>query len=400
MVLLQGSKVKGPLLLLAVLFFSLFFGGLLPTEWKSVAYGVSLTIKEVLIFVLPTLIFSYVFSSMVNLQRRAMHFVLLVVPLVCLSNFTSTWLAYFCGSLFIPNEIAVTGFMDSDANLLAPWQLKLPQLVSNDLALFFGMIMGIASAFKVPNSAKRWSQNLLAFSNGVLNRFFVPIMPIFILGFTLKLEHDQVLKALCQNYLTIFLMIFGTAFGYILLVYGALSRLRLKIWWQYLSNMWPAALAGFSTMSSAAAMPLTLHAAEKNTQRPDISGPVIPATVNIHLVGDCFAIPIFALAILLSFGHGFPDIQSYAAFVFYFVLAKFAVAGVPGGGILVMLPVLQQHLGFSSEMLSLITVLYIIFDPVVTAANVFGNGAFVIFFSNVFEHLKGLQVRKTGEVGS
>src|SRR3989338_7084773 len=43
-----------------------------------------------------------------------------------------------------------------------------------------------------------------------------------------------------------------------------------------------------------AAMPLTLLAAEKNTGRPEISGPVIPATVNIHLLGDCFAIPIFA----------------------------------------------------------------------------------------------------------
>jgi len=384
MSLIRGSKVKGPLILLVVLFFSLLFGRFVPVAFKALAYGVSLTIKEVLIFVLPVLIFSFVFSSMVNLQRRAMQFVLLIVPLVCLSNFTSTWLAYLCGSLFIPHGIAVSSFTELSSNLASLWDFKLPKLVSNDSALLLGFILGLTSAFKFPDRSKGWSEKLTNLSNGVLNKFFVPIMPIFILGFTLKLEHDQVLQALCQNYLGIFLIIFSAAFGYILLVYGAMAGFKIKLWRQYLSNMWPAALAGFTTMSSAAAMPLTLLAAEKNTSQPEISGPVIPATVNIHLVGDCFAIPIFALAIMLSFGNGFPDASAYAVFVLYFVLAKFAVAGVPGGGILVMLPVLEQHLGFSSEMLSLITALYIIFDPVVTSANVLGNGGFVIFFSKVF----------------
>ena len=212
-------------------------------------------------------------------------------------------------------------------------------------------------------------------------------MPIFILGFTLKLENDQVLQLLCQNYLAIFLIIFCSAFGYILLAYGFLNRFQVKAWWFSLKNMAPAVLSGFSTMSSAAAMPMTLLAAEKNTSRPEISGSVIPATVNIHLVGDCFAIPIFALAILLSFDGAIPDLKIYAAFSLYFILAKFAVAGVPGGGILVMLPVLEQHLGFSGEMLSLITALYIIFDPIVTAANVMGNGAFAIFFVKIFDSL-------------
>lgn len=63
-------------------------------------------------------------------------------------------------------------------------------------------------------------------------------------------------------------------------------------------------------------------------------------------------------------------------FTFYFVLAKFSVAAIPGGGIIVMLPILEGYLGFNGEMMSLITALYILFDPVITCANVFGNGAF------------------------
>jgi Na+/H+-dicarboxylate symporter len=118
---------------------------------------------------------------------------------------------------------------------------------------------------------------------------------------------------------------------------------------------------------------------------------VSPATVNIHLIGDCFAIPIFALAVMKSFGMAEPAFTSYLIFASYFVLAKFSVAAVPGGGILVMLPILETHLGFNGEMLSLITALYILFDPVITSANVFGNGGFAM----VMDRLSGALSTKT-----
>jgi Na+/H+-dicarboxylate symporter len=71
-------------------------------------------------------------------------------------------------------------------------------------------------------------------------------------------------------------------------------------------------------------------------------------------------------------------------FTFYFVIAKFSVAAIPGGGIMVMVPVLIECLGFNSDMISLIISIYILFDPVITAANVFGNGAFAKFIDSVF----------------
>ena len=71
-----------------------------------------------------------------------------------------------------------------------------------------------------------------------------------------------------------------------------------------------------------------------------------------------------------------PSLVEYMVFALYFVIAKFSVAAIPGGGILVMLPILEKHLGFTGEMMSLITSIYILFDPVITFGNVFGNGAF------------------------
>ncbi len=79
--------------------------------------------------------------------------------------------------------------------------------------------------------------------------------------------------------------------------------------------------------------PLTIIGAKNNAANKDLARSVIPATVNIHLIGDCFATPILAFAILKSFGLNDPSIFNYMIFSFYFIMAKFSVAAIPGGGI-------------------------------------------------------------------
>ena len=159
-------------------------------------------------------------------------------------------------------------------------------------------------------------------------------------------------------------------------MYFLLSNCKLRGLFNSIKNMLPAAISGFSTMSSAASMPLTIIGVENNTKLKDLARSVVPATVNIHLIGDCFAIPILAYAVLKNYSMVEPSLVQYIIFAVYFVLAKFSVAAVPGGGVIVMLPILEAHLGFNAEMLSLITALYILFDPVITCVNVLGNGAF------------------------
>jgi len=200
--------------------------------------------------------------------------------------------------------------------------------------------------------------------------------------------HDGVMLVIVRDYAVIFGIVACSAFLYIALLYFAASHFQPKVFARSVRNMMPATIAGFGTCSSAAAMPLTILGTEKNSKDPDIARSIIPATVNIHLIGDCFAIPIFAFAVMKSFGFPEPTLVNYLIFALYFVLAKFSVAAVPGGGILVMLPILQTYLGFTAEMLTLITALYILFDPVITTANVLGNGAFAMGIGNLISNRK------------
>jgi Na+/H+-dicarboxylate symporter len=147
---------------------------------------------------------------------------------------------------------------------------------------------------------------------------------------------------------------------------------------RFIKNVVPAMVTAFGSASSAAALPLSIQAAEKNLKKKPNAGVIVPSIVNIHLVGDCFFIPLIAITVMTSLGMEFPPLRSYLIFAAHFMLAKFAVAAVPGGGVLVMIPVLQTYLGLSSDMLALVTAIYILFDPLITTCNVAGNACFAI----------------------
>lgn len=379
---------KLPIFLILVFIGVYFFGYCMTYEVKSFFYSISLTLKELLIFILPFIVFSFLFSSMGSLRENTLWFILLLLPCVCLSNFCSTLIAYGAGKLIFSSGIVFSKITLSEAQGLKPlWTWSLTKWIRNDIALGLGMILGIMVGFFRPDMHRHVSKVLLKMSHFFLRQVFVPLMPLFIFGFVLKLEHDKVLEIIYWDYPRVLLGILAVTYSYLFLIYGLINRFHLSAWGRSISNMMSPMITGFSTMSSAAALPLTLMASEKNVKQRELVDAVIPSTVNIHLVGDSIAIPIFCLVILLSFGHSLPSWETYLVFSFFFVIAKFAVAAVPGGGILVMLPIIEHVLGFSSPMLSLITAIYVIFDPVITAANILGNGGFIMVFSKLYQKI-------------
>jgi len=65
----------------------------------------------------------------------------------------------------------------------------------------------------------------------------------------------------------------------------------------------------------------------------------------------------------------------------------FAVSGIPGGGIIVMMPLLISILGFNPQMISMITALYLLLDCFGTSANVMGDGALVIMIHKILKKI-------------
>lgn len=381
------NKIKLPMILLAILVLPMVFGHLIPVEVKSWSYAISLSMKSILEFLLPFIIFSFIFSCLANQQKGAVLFVFLLIACIFVSNFTALMVGYGAGNLGLSLLNMGTSPVSTGAQLQPAWSFSLHKLISNDRALLIGFVTGIFFSLVPSHKAKLIANQLNLYSNAFLKRVFIPLLPLFIAGFIFKLEYDNVLQTSLKIYGPILLLVIITQWLYLTIWYSVASGFQLKRLLQYVRNVLPATLTGLSTISSAASMPVLLVATEKNLGDSTRAKMLVPAIINIHTVGSAIGVPILALATLASFGYPIPSLTDFVIFAFYTALAKYAVAAVPGGVIIVVAPLLETYLGFSGDMIGLITAVYLICDPFGTCANVTGNGVFPILFSRLYTKL-------------
>ncbi|MBH1989790.1 MAG: cation:dicarboxylase symporter family transporter [Alphaproteobacteria bacterium] len=377
-----------PLQLITMILVIFLAGDHIPVGIKEFFYTISVLIKDLLVLALPYIIFAYLFSTLVALQNGAILFVISLVSCVVFMNFMGLNIAYFASSLL--TEMSGLAPVESDPSrvLMAMWKLPVPEFVKailkNEHGLILGVLTGIGLGYLNVNGLKEISDRLKSGAAFILNKMFIPVVPFFILGFILKMEHEGTLTYVLKQYGPVYLLIAAVQLVYLLSLFAIGAKLNPKTWLTYLRNMLPPVITGVSTMSSAAALPFSLTAAEQNTQNPLIARSVIPATVNMNLMGDSIGAPLMIIATMVTFGLGTPSYGLFLVFALWYVMYMFTVAAVPGATILVMTPLIEKVLGFNPEMVGLATALYILYDAIGTTMNVLGNGAFVVLFNRIF----------------
>lgn len=351
------------------------------TEFVAWAYSLSAMIKDLLMFILPVVVFSYLTAALLSVEQKAPLLILSIVVLVGLSNGLAAFAAYGVGSLTLPFLIGAGGIhalQATQTNIQPLFALNLPQWLAPDRAMLVGIAVGLVCTMWRHPTVSHTLLTLRNWVNLVLRKGLTPALPVYVFGFVLKLSYEGTFSILFKNYAQILVLTFVFFIAYISLMYWIGSGFDTQRFTKALKNMAPAGLTGFCTMSSAATLPVTLEETEKNLKNRNYAQLVIPSTVNIHLQGDALGLPLLGMAILMAHGAPLPGFIAYASFVLYFCLAKYSTAGIPGGGVLVLLPVLEKYLGLSTEMLGMITTLYILQDSFFTSANVMGNGAFAM----------------------
>lgn len=367
----------------------MFFGDLVPTGIQRAFFTVSIFMKETLVFFMPLIVFAFIFSCLSSFQKRAPLLIVMILTCVILSNFAFTQLGYFAGDIFLPH-------LDYPANQsvqkLTPFfVVPYPSLISTDIALLIGTFAGLYGAFWGNAKLVTWGNFLKNKVQGALTKIFIPLVPLYVIGFLFKIQHDDSLFDMLAGYGPMIGLIVGVQMTSILFFFfkanlGNLKQMRIS-----LKNVFPSGLVALSTMSSAATLPLTLEAAEKNMKNKALAEVVVPATTNIHHVGDSVAVPILIAAVLAINGVEPMSYGTFLVFSMYYMVAKFGVASVPGGEVIVLLPVLGNHFGFTDSMSGLLTTLYILMDPFITVTNVLSNGAFAILMDKLCGRLKTFQ---------
>ena len=178
-------------------------------------YTASSGFIEILLFILPVMIFSFIYSAITKFKQKSVYLILLIFLGVFLSNSLALYTAYFFSSFTMP-FIGITYtpefFTNFNSQIEPLFKLNLPSILSSDRAMFFAAALGIFMSSMHEKNKLRVKVNSVVsklgqYVSGFLHKIFIPLLPLYVFGFCLKLSYDQALIYLFESYGKVFLLI-------------------------------------------------------------------------------------------------------------------------------------------------------------------------------------------------
>ena len=378
---------SSPMQIFFALLFVCFYGENLSLETVHFFYSLSIGLKDILLWGLPLVIGVFIATTLQSFEKKAIMFVCFLMIFEALSNASSVLvaygIAYSCESIiqlptpFLAPLLTLKPFLD-----LAAYK---PSFWSVDKAVIMGVVLGVGGGIygkkSVLNTALFWMKDkIVSWFLGT----FIKLIPLYVFGFLLYMKAAGLFTHITTHYGSALMVLGGALAGYLLLIISIAANFKIKRFRFLFSTLFPTGVIAFTSMSSAATMPVTIKAAEKNLKNPLLAGVIIPATTNIQQVGDCLANAMLCLILLKTLGTGFPSFSQWLLFTTIFVGARFTTVGTMGGAIFIMIPIYEKYLGFTPEMSSLMIALNVILDPFITAVNVVANGALCVLIEKIW----------------
>lgn len=379
-----------PLQIVLAICIALFTGHLFDVFYTKLFLTLSTSLRDLLLIILPIAIFVYVSTLLHSMKNEAVFLVIALVLFEAFSNASSVIYALILGNGAFNNLnfADISGETENSITPLFSIKQYIPAFYSADKGTIFGVVLGILMSFGYCEQFSLPLRKLKLGIDFIFSKIFAKLVPILVFGFLLQLQGNGQLSGLINDYGTGLIFCMGAIIIYLGFLFTIAAKFNSSRLVLILKNTIPTGFIAFSSGSSVATMPFTIKAAQKNMQNPNFANLVIPATTSIQQIGDCIA-NVFLCAILLKqFGKPFPELEVLIPFVAAFVLARYATAGMIGGAIFIMIPIYETYLNFTPGMVAIILSLNVLLDPVITSANVLGNGALCIIFERFWNNTK------------
>ncbi|APT90017.1 sodium:proton antiporter [Corynebacterium sphenisci DSM 44792] len=332
-------------------------------------------------FFVPVLIFALITPAIAGLGRGAGKWLGATVGIAYASTIISGFIAYAVAAAVYPTLLraeALAEAVDIDEGALQPYfAVEMPAPFEVMSALLLAFTIGIAMAAIGTPTLKSGAEELRQVIMKVIERFIIPLLPIYIFGIFLAMGMNGNLRLTLSMFLKVLLLAIGMTLVVLVLQYAAAGAIARRNPLTAVRNMLPAYFTALGTSSSAATIPVTLRCARANGIAENVAGFVIPLCATVHLSGSMMKIGLFAFAVLHMTTGG---VSAGAAIGFVLLLGIMMVAapGVPGGAIMAAVGLLQSQLGFDDGQVALMIAAYIAIDSFGTACNVTGDGAIAL----------------------
>lgn len=152
----------------------------------------------------------------------------------------------------------------------------------------------------------------------------------------------------------------------------------------FFGNIFPVAATSLATQSSIASLPVNLEAAQKIGIPKDIREIILPIGATAHMDGTCLS-SILKISFLFGvFDVPFKGIGTYLTAIMISVLGGVVMSGVPGGGLVGEMLIVNLY-GFPMEGFPIVATIGYLVDAPATMINVTGDTVVSMMVTKVLE---------------
>ncbi|MBF0709873.1 MULTISPECIES: cation:dicarboxylase symporter family transporter [unclassified Gemella] len=366
--------------LVLALVLGVIFGNILPEVLIKVLVTFSGLFSSFLKFAIPLIIIAFIIPGISQISSNAGKLLGLSTGIAYVSTLLAGTLAFLASQAVIPNILqgsALQSLANPEDLLISGYlSLEIQPVFSVMTALALSFVIGIGISVLKLESMKKAFDDFGKIIELLLNKLIIPLLPFYILGvFTNLTKSGEVFKIL-KVFALVFILILILHAIIILFQYFVAGGISGQNPFKMLAKIIPAYITAIGTQSSATTIPVTLESTKKMGVDKSVAGFTVPLFATIHLSGSTITLTTCATAVYwLQNGYQFPDAATMVKFLILLGITMVAAPGVPGGGVMAALGLLQTVLGFNEVMSSLMIALYISQDSFGTAANIAGDGA-------------------------
>lgn len=339
-------------------------------------------------FVIPLIIIGFIIPGIASLGTKSGKGLIITTIISYVSTLIAGFLAYLIGSKLLPKLINGNVILSEVGEVIEPYfTIQIPPIMSVMSALVLAFVLGIGLS-KIKNSTmlkvtEEFNEIILMIVTNIL----IPLVPIYITCVFAKLSYSGEIFNTLKSFGIVYGLLFALQLTYICIQYCIAGTIKKKNPFKLIKNMVPAYLTAVGTQSSAATIPVTLQCVRKNNVSEDILEFVVPLGATIHLAGDTITLVITSMAVMYMNGE-IPTFGMIIPFIFMLGITMVAAPGVPGGGVMAALGLLESMLGFGAIEKPIMIALHAAQDSFGTATNVTGDGAIAIIVDYIINRKK------------